>query len=86
MSLANIILSLTNIYTFIIFVYCIFSWFPIPRDGIMADINSFLGMLCDPYLDLFRKIVPSIGGAVDISPIIAIVVLQFIVGLIIRFL
>ena len=78
------IIQLANLYTFIVFVYCIFSWFPIPRDGIMGDINAFLAKLCDPYLDLFRKFIPSIGGAVDISPIIAIVVLQFIVSLLVR--
>ncbi|MBQ9021303.1 MAG: YggT family protein [Eggerthellaceae bacterium] len=86
MSLGYLIAQLANLYTFVIFVYCIFSWFPIPRDGIMGDINSFLAKLCDPYLDLFRKIVPTIGGAVDISPIIAIFVLQFIVSFLVRIL
>lgn len=78
------IVQLANLYTLVIFVYCIFSWFPIPRDGILADINGFLAKVCDPYLDLFRRFVPSIGGAVDISPILALLVLQLVVGLIVR--
>ena len=78
-----LIVQLANLYTFIIFVYCIFSWFPIPRDGIMADINRFLAKVCDPYLDLFRRFIPSIGGAVDISPIAALLVLQLVVKLVI---
>ena len=86
MSLGYILVSVTNLYTFLVFVYCIFSWFPIPREGIMADINAFLGKVCDPFLDIFRKIVPSIGGAVDISPIIAIIALQLVVGFLARFL
>lgn len=81
-----LIVQLANLYTFIIFIYCIFSWFPIPRDGIMADINAFLGKICDPFLDIFRKFIPSIGGAVDISPIVGFVVLQLVVSLVIRFL
>lgn len=81
-----ILIQLANLYTFIIFVYCIFSWFPIPRDGIMADINAFLGKICDPFLDIFRKFIPSIGGAVDISPIVGFVVLQLAVSLVTRFL
>ena len=86
MSLSYLIAQLVNLYTFVVFVYCIFSWFPIPRSGVLADINALLGKLCDPFLDLFRRFIPSIGGAVDISPIIAIVVLQFVAGLIIRLL
>lgn len=85
MSLGYLLVQLTNIYTFLIFVYCIFSWFPIPRDGIMADINAFLEKICDPFLNIFRKIIPSIGGAIDISPIIALVVLQLVVGFVVRF-
>ena len=77
-----LIISLLNLYVVIIFVYCIFSWFPIPRDGVLADVNSFLGKLCDPFLDLFRKFIPSIGGAVDISPIVAFIVLQLLISLI----
>lgn len=80
------IMQLVNLYTFIIFVYCIFSWFPIPREGVLADINNFLAKLCDPFLDIFRKFIPSIGGAVDISPILAVVVLQLVVSLLVRFL
>ncbi len=86
MSLGYILQTLVSLYTFIIFVYCIFSWFPIPRDGILADVDSFLATLCDPFLDIFRKIVPTIGGAVDISPIVAILALQLIVGFLARFL
>lgn len=81
-----IIVQLANLYTLILFIYCIFSWFPIPRDGVMADINAFLGKICDPFLDIFRKFIPSIGGAVDISPIVGFVVLQLVVSLVIRFL
>ncbi|MBQ9001571.1 MAG: YggT family protein [Eggerthellaceae bacterium] len=77
-----LIISLLNLYVVIIFVYCIFSWFPIPRDGVLADVNSFLGKLCYPVLALFRKFIPSIGGAVDISPIVAFIVLQLLISLI----
>ena len=32
--------------------------------------------LCDPYLNLFRGIIPPIGGTLDLSPILAFVVLD----------
>ena len=73
--LVTLIVKLADIYTTIIFVYVLMSW--IPRDrGIIGDIYRVLGMLCDPYLDLFRRFIPPIGGMVDISPIFALLVLQ----------
>ena len=73
-----IIVRLADAYTFIIFVYVMMSWFPI-NGGIVADIYRVLGKICDPYLNLFRRFIPPIGGMIDISPIIALLVLQFVV-------
>jgi len=33
--------------------------------------------VCDPYLNLFRGIVPPLGGTLDLSPILAFVTLNF---------
>ena len=35
-----------------------------------------LATLCDPYLNLFRGIIPPIGGTIDLSPILAFTVLN----------
>jgi YggT family protein len=66
----------------IIFVYVLMSWFPM-NNKIVVDVYEFLGKICDPYLNLFRKFIPPIGGTVDISPIVALLVLQFGVRLIV---
>lgn len=79
--IANLIYTLADVYSMLIFVYVLLSWFPTDR-GILADINTVLGRICDPYLNLFRKFIPPIGGMVDISPIVALLVLQFGVRLI----
>lgn len=80
-----LIIGLTNAYSTIILVYVIMSWIP-HSTGVVGDIYRVLGKVCDPYLDLFRRFLPPIGGMVDISPIIALLVLQlvvrFIVGII----
>lgn len=73
----RILSQLVNIYTLIICVYVLMSWIPY-KTGILADIDDILGRICDPYLDLFKKIIPPIGGMIDISPILAIIVLQLI--------
>ncbi len=46
--------------------------------GIVSDIYRALGKICDPYLNLFRRFIPPIGGMLDISPIFAIIVIQLI--------
>lgn len=73
-----LLVRLVDVYTMIIFVYVLMSWIPVKR-GWIEDIDRVLGKICDPYLDLFRKFIPPIGGMIDISPIIAIIALQFII-------
>ena len=83
--LQNLIISLANAYTIIIFVYVLMSW--IPHDsGIAGEVYRVLGKICDPYLDLFKRLIPPIGGMVDITPIIALLVLQFVVQLVVKIL
>ena len=48
------------------------TWFPNPPQAIAAP----LATLCDPYLNLFRGLIPPIGGTIDLSPILAFVVLD----------
>lgn len=85
LSFKYLLSSLVDVYTMIIFVYVIMSWIPNKR-GIIADIDNVLAKICDPYLNLFRKFIPPLGGMVDISPIIALLVLQFGLRLILMFL
>ena len=79
------IVSLADVYTMILFVYVLMSWIP-QKSGIIADIDTVLGRVCDPFLNLFRKFIPPIGEMVDISPIFALLVLQFAVRLIVMIL
>ncbi len=85
LSLKYLIVSLSDVYSMLIFVYVMLSWFPTDR-GILADINTVLGKVCDPYLNLFKRFIPPIGGMVDVSPIVALLVLQFGVRLLINLL
>ena len=43
----------------------------------------WLSSVTDPFLNIFRGIIPPIGGVLDISPILAIILLQIIQGLIV---
>lgn len=74
----GILIRLVDVYTMLIFVYVLMSWIPVKK-GWLEDIDRVLGKICDPYLDIFKKFIPPIGGIVDISPIIAIIALQFVI-------
>ena len=75
--ISNVIYTIVHAYTAIIFIYCVLSWFPGSRSGgILGDVYGILSKIVDPYLNLFRKLIPPIGGTIDISPIIGMLVLE----------
>ena len=78
--LTMILTKLIDLYSIVIVVYVLMSWIP-QMSGWVADLNEILGKICDPYLDLFKKVIPPVGG-IDFSPIAAIIVLQLIIWLI----
>ena len=75
MSWQYILVSLSDAYSLVIVIYVLMSWFPI--GGVVQDIRNALGKICDPFLNLFKRLIPPIGGMIDITPIIALRVLQF---------
>lgn len=74
--ISSILIALADTYSLVIFIYVMMSWIPM-SNGVIADIYSALGKICDPFLDLFKRLIPPIGGMIDITPIIALLVLQF---------
>lgn len=83
--ISYILITLADTYSLVIFVYVMMSWIP-SNSGIIGDLRNVLGKICDPFLDIFRRFIPSIGGMIDISPIVALLVLQFGVRLIVAIL
>ena len=84
-ALIRLIYAAVDIYTWIILAYCIMTWFPVAT-GVIADIRDALSKIVDPFLGIFRKFIPPIGGMIDISPIVALFVLQFVVSFVVRML
>lgn len=84
MLLAGLLNTLCNFYTILIIIYCLFSWFP-HESGLGYDIYHVLETICEPYLGVFRKMIPSMGG-IDFSPVIAIIVLELVVRVVARLL
>lgn len=71
-----IVVTVADVYAIILVIYICLTWFPV-TNGVFADIMRFLAAICEPFLKPFRRIMPPIGGTIDITPIIALLVLQF---------
>jgi YggT family protein len=69
--------QLISLYTFLIFIRIILSWFPMNPSGPFAQINRVLWQVTEPVLGPARRIIPSIGP-LDISPIVVVFALGFV--------
>ncbi|QQE64184.1 YggT family protein [Leptolyngbya sp. BL0902] len=64
-----------SIYTVLLIIRILLSWFP--NVDWLSPPFSVLSQLTDPYLNLFRSIIPPLGG-IDLSPILAFLLLSFL--------
>jgi YGGT family. len=83
-----LIASLLDLYGYLIIAYVIMSWFVTTnRSGLLADIYRVLASVCEPYVGLFRRLLPpiAVGSAgLDLSPLVALVVLQIVASIVAR--
>ncbi|MEL6776887.1 MAG: YggT family protein [Cyanobacteria bacterium J06597_16] len=78
-TLVTAISRFLSIYFVLLIVRILLSWFP--NIDWSNPVFSTISQLTDPYLNLFRSIIPPIGG-LDLSAILAIFALQLITGLV----
>lgn len=80
--IADYVNALFLVYLVLIFVRVLLSWIPrIPYNPYLRAVVDFVHQVTDPYLNLFRRFIPPVGGrglALDLSPILAIVVLLIV--------
>ncbi|RDU38499.1 YggT family protein [Neobacillus piezotolerans] len=72
-TVAKLLTTIIDLYIWALIIYILMSWFPNARG---TAIGQFLARICEPYLEQFRRFIPPLG-MIDISPIVAILVLQF---------
>ena len=71
----GLIVDLTWFFVLVLFLYIVLSWFsPDPRNPLV----QLLTTIALPILEPLRRVIPPIGGMIDISPIIAIFALQIV--------
>lgn len=78
--LINFVNLLTNILMLLIFVRVILSWVP----GKLERLRQFTYDTTEPLLGPMRKLIPPVGGVMDLTPIIAYLLLILIQELVSR--
>lgn len=73
----SIVSTIIQFYQFLIIAYVLMSWFPM--SGVFLDIYKALASICEPYLGIFRRFIPPLGG-LDLSPMAAILVLVLVMN------
>jgi YggT family protein len=59
-----------GVYILVIFAYILTSWIQLPYS--LRPVQRFLYDVCDPYLRLWRRLLPFPAGPIDFSPIVAV--------------
>jgi YggT family protein len=85
--IADFVQALFLVYIVLIFVRVLLSWIPrIPYHPVLRAVLDFVHQTTDPYLNLFRRILPPVGAggmAIDLSPIVAVIVLLLLQGIVV---
>jgi YggT family protein len=87
---ADYVSALFLVYIILIFLNVLSSWIPrMPYNRALRATLDFVKETTDPYLNFFRRFLPSIGGggfALDLSPMLGVILLfiirAIVVGLI----
>jgi YggT family protein len=69
MSVELFIEVFVSVYGLLILVYIILSFIRLPYSIWSARIQEFLRDVCEPYLGIFRRFIPPLGG-LDLSPMV----------------
>jgi YggT family protein len=76
---ADYVNTLAIVYLVLIFIRILTSWIPrMPYNRYLAAFLQFVSDVTDPYLNIFRRFLPVVRlgpGALDLSPIVATIVL-----------
>ena len=70
-----------DVYILLILAYVLTSWIRLPYS--LHRVQRFLDDVCEPYIRIFRRVLPSVGP-LDLSPIVAVVALVVVQRLLVE--
>lgn len=76
--LLMVLSTAVNVYLFVLFVRVLLSWFP--NIDFSNPLLGGVASITDPYLNMFRGVIPPIGG-IDLSALLAFITLNLLQSL-----
>jgi YggT family protein len=73
LTILNWLTRLVDIYTYVLIIYALLSWFP---GGYQSKLGQIITKLAEPYLSLFRRLPLQFAG-IDFTVLVAMLLLQF---------
>ena len=70
------LLQMLQMYSLIIFVRVIMSWMQTSSNN---QFSRMIYQVTEPVLEPIRKMIPPVGGGIDLSPVIVIILIQIII-------
>jgi YggT family protein len=61
----------TSVYSLVLVIYILLTWVRLPPS--LGPMQRFLYDVCDPYLRLWRRLLPFLAGPLDFSPMVGII-------------
>jgi YggT family protein len=84
----RIVALVFQVYEFLILIRVLLSWVNVSpyRPALDHPLVRILYQITDPVLLPLQRIIPPIGGAIDISPVIALIILEIAQRVLVSFL
>jgi YggT family protein len=80
-AVSNFVAVFATVYIFACILYVITLMVRLPYS--LRSVQRFLYDVCDPYLRLWRRLLPFSAGPIDISPMVAIVALGVVASIVV---
>jgi len=74
----NILIRILDLYIYLILIRAVLSWFPPSSNDLVRSVTGAIHAVTEPYLGLFRRVLPSLGAGrvgFDLSPVIGLIVI-----------
>jgi YggT family protein len=84
-SIKSFVTVFVTVYSLLILAYIITSWVRMPYSVWLNRIQRFLYDVCDPYLRMWRRVLPNFGP-LDLSPVVGVAALYVLLAVLVNIL
>ncbi len=84
MGVLHLVAWILQAYVVLLIIWVLLTWIPMEPGGEAARLHRQAGLLFEPLLRPLRRMIPPVGGRLDLSPLIAVIILEVVVAVLRR--